>query len=131
MDSVNLGNLALPLAPGPGGPLLEGRPPCPVALSAVVNGYCGGGMLKDLRTVLESGSRASIDQAVSVVRPYPEDDLAALREDWEKLTGLPAGDDVYVLRASWERRRFLMPRHALLALLDQLERGHAGASEMP
>ncbi len=121
MDSLNLGQLALPLAPGPGGPLLAGQPPCPVPLSAVVNGHCGGGMLKDLRQVLETGARAAIDQAVSVVRPYPEDDLAVLREDWETLTGLPAGDDIYVLRASWERKPFLMPRLALLSLLDQLE----------
>lgn len=126
MDSLNLGQFALPLAPGPGGPLLEGRPPCPVALSAVINGYHGGGMLKDLRKVLETGSRAAIDQAVSVVRPYPDDDVDALRAEWEALTGLPAGEDVYVLRACWEPKRFLMPRLSLLSLLDQMERRHAG-----
>ncbi|MBX3744522.1 MAG: hypothetical protein KF833_04375 [Verrucomicrobiae bacterium] len=120
MDSLNLGRLNLPLAPGPGGPLLAGLPPCPAALAAVVNGHrCG--LLKDLTRVLESGDRASLDQAVSVVRPYPEDDLESLAGAWEALTGLPAGDDVYVLRASWERQRFLMPRLALMSLLKDLE----------
>jgi len=124
MDSLNLGQLALPLAPGPGGPMLSGQPPCPVPLSAVINGYCGGGMLKDLRKVLETGARAAIDQAVTVARPYPEDDLESLEAHWRPLTGLPAGDDVYVLRTCWERKPFLVPRLALLSLLNQLEGRH-------
>lgn len=125
MDTLNVGRLVLPLAPGPGGPLLSGQPPCPTALSAVVNGYRGG-LLKDLRRVLESGDRASLDQVISVVRPYAEEDLESLVHGWESLTGLPAGEDVYVLRASWERQRFLMPRLALLTLLNELEAQHSG-----
>lgn len=120
MDSLNLGQLALSLTPGPGGPMLSGAAPCPVALSAVINGYRGG-MLKDLRQVLATGALESIDQAVVVARPDPDDDLETLRSEWESLTGLPAGDDVYVLKASWDRKRFLIPRAALLSILDRLE----------
>jgi hypothetical protein len=120
MDSVRLGKLVLPVAPGHGGAMLQGIPPCPTALSAAVNAYRGG-VLKDLRRVLETGARSATSPAVVAARPDPELDLDGLRAEWESLTGLPAGDDVYLLKASWDRKPFLVPRLALLSLLDQLE----------
>ncbi len=128
MDTLTLGRLALPLVPGEGGPVLAGTPPAPTALGAVVNAHVTGAALPDLDEVLRTGRRASTSPALTVARPYPEDDLEALRADWEALTGLPAGDDVYVLKASWDKRRFLVPRRELLSLIEQLREIRKGGA---
>jgi hypothetical protein len=121
MDSLRLGRLELPLVAGEGGPVLAGTPPCPSALAAVVNSAVTGGSMKGLRQVIQRGERALSSPALTAARPYPEDDLDALKADWQAVTGEPANHDVYVLGVSWERRRFLVPRIALLSLLEKLE----------
>ncbi len=136
MDTLRLGRLVLPLVPGEGGLVLAGTPPAPAALGAVVNAHITGAALADLDEVLRTGQRASTSPALAVARPYPEDDLETLCADWEALTGLPAGDDVYVLKASWDKRRFLAPRRELLSLIEQLKKlrkggGASGAGTPP
>ena len=121
MDTVNVGRLSIPLSKGQGGPVLGGTDQELNPLRAILNSALTGGTMKDLRRLLENGERTQSNPAVSIARPYPEDDLDVLRSRWEALTGEPAGDDVYILETRWDRTQLLVPRLALISLLDQME----------
>ena len=126
-----IGNLPLSLSAREGGVVIGQIDPAMEPLKAVVNSALTGGSMKGLRRLLEQGLQVDSNPGIAIARPYPEDDLAPLKAQWEALTGEPAGDDVYILQTKWDRKRVLVPRLALLSLFDRLEVMRGGPAAEP
>ena len=70
---------------------------------------------------LQRGEDAKQD-ALYARRPRPRDELTEARERWVRLGGADPGDDVYLVGTTFLPENILIPRAALLLLIDELRR---------
>jgi hypothetical protein len=118
------GGLRLPLEPTPAGPLLSTSADAALEPLAWVVNAAVTGDLPELRECVQRGEDAVI-QGLSAVRPQPGDDVDEAAARWRGLTDAEPGDDAYLVGTSFGTGSLLVPRRALLEVLDALERVRA------
>ena len=129
MDTLKIAGLDLKLIPSTTGPRLATEDPRVAPLAWVVNAGLAG-VLPDLASAVESG-REVITQGLSAARPDPGEDLSEQKAGWRALTGTPAGEDLYILGATFSSERMLVPRQVLLDILVALRDLRSGTAPEP
>jgi hypothetical protein len=118
MQTMTVGGLTVNLQSTSAGPILEvagAQEP----LAWVVNAALAGD-IPDMPGHLERGENALAEVAIFAARPNAQHNLAPLLNRWKSLTGRDAGDDVYLVGASFLEDKFLIPRSVLQELLNRL-----------
>jgi hypothetical protein len=126
MPSVlNAGGVRLPLEQAADGPMVSTRADPDVEPLAWVLNAAVTGMLPGLREAVAAG-KDEVVQGLFAARPDPVESHEAAAAAWRRLSGREPGDDAYVVGTTFSDRTVLVPRAALLELLDALERLRAG-----
>lgn len=121
----------LPLEDAGGRPLVATAVDADAApLGWVLNGAVTGA-LPGLRDAVAAGDDAVV-QGLFAARPDPTADHTAAAAAWRRLGGADPGADAYLVGATFLDTDLLLPRGALLELLDALEAARApGAAAEP
>jgi hypothetical protein len=126
MTSVlNAGGVQLPLEYAADGPMVSTRADPDVEPLAWVLNAAVTGMLPGLRDAVAAGDDEVV-QGLFAARPDPLEDHKRSAATWRRLSGQDPGDDAYVVGTTFSDHSVLVPRSALLELLDALERLRAG-----
>lgn len=126
MPSVlNAGGVQLPLEQAADGPMVSTRADPDVEPLAWVLNAAVTGMLPGLREAMAAGEDEVV-QGLFAARPDPLENHEAAAAAWRRLSGREPGDDAYVVGTTFSDRSVLVPRAALLELLDALERLRSG-----
>jgi hypothetical protein len=126
-DAISAGGLRLPVKHTRDGTLVvSAGDPDLEPLAFVVNAATTG-MLPHLRDAVAAGEDVVI-QGLFASRPDPGEGHAAAAAAWRRLTGDEPGEDAYVVGTTFTEGDLLVPRDALLAILDALAAaGHGGS----
>jgi hypothetical protein len=116
MVRLRVGGLELPVEWTPGGPRVDARGEA-TPLGRVANAWEGR---SDQLDALRRGEELRAD-GVYARRPGEYDDLAVERARWRRLAGSDPGDDAYLVGLTDEQGELLVPRAALVALLEDVE----------
>ena len=131
MTSVlRAGGVALPLEQTSDGPIVSTSADPDLAPLAWVLNAAATRMLPDLRDAVAAGEDAVV-QGLYATRPDPLEDHAQAAATWRRLSGRDPGDDAYTVGTTFSGPGLLVPRDALLEMLDALERVRAGEPATP
>lgn len=122
---LRAGGVLLPLEQTSGGPIVSTSADPDLAPLAWVLNAAATGMLPDLRAAVEAGDDAVV-QGLYATRPDPYEDHSEQVETWRRLSGSDPGADTYTVGTTFAGRGLLVPRAALLEMLDALERARFG-----
>lgn len=118
-DVISAGGLRLPVEHTRDGTLVvSAGDPDLEPLAFVVNAATTG-MLPHLRDAVAAGEDA-VTQGLFASRPDPGEGHAAAAAAWRRLTGHDPGEDAYLVGTTFTDTDLLVPRDALLAILDAL-----------
>ena len=118
--------LRLPLEDADGGPVVSTTAEPELAPLAWVLNAGATGMLPGLRDAVAAGEDAVV-QGLYATRPDPREDHAAAAAAWRRRTGREPAADAYVVGTTFAESGVLLPRAALLELLDALARVREGS----
>ena len=131
MTSVlSAGGVRLPLEYAADGPMVSTRADPDVEPLAWVLNAAVTGMLPGLRDAVAAGEDEVV-QGLFAARPDPLEDHERSAATWRRLSGQDPGDDSYVVGTTFSDHSVLVPRPALLEMLDALERLRAGGDGGP
>jgi hypothetical protein len=125
--SLHAAGIELPLAGTPAGPLIDAAASGELEpLAWVVNGGFGG-VWSDLRERLGRGDDARSGGPYARKPTELDDDVEEAGERWRRLGGSPPEGDGLIVGVHWDEHRLLVPRAALLELIDALAAARAHA----
>jgi hypothetical protein len=122
---LRAGGVALPLEQTSDGPIVSTSADPELAPLAWVLNAAATRTLPHLRDAVAAGEDAVV-QGLYATRPDPHEDHAAAAAVWRRLSGRDPGDDAYTVGTTFSGPGLLVPRDALLEMLDALERARAG-----
>jgi hypothetical protein len=122
-DTLQAGGIELPLQSTDAGPLVSTHAlEDAVALGWIVNLAFDPGQT-DLVDRLRRGEAVQVGREGPYARevwPRFDDDLSCARDRWRRLSGVDPGDDALILGTGWGSPRILVPRSAILELIERL-----------
>jgi hypothetical protein len=127
---LRAGGIALPLEQTSDGPIVSTSADPELAPLAWVLNAAATRRLPNLREAVAAGEDAVV-QGLYATRPDPYEDHAAAAATWRRLSGRDPGDDAYTVGTTFSGPGLLVPRDALLEMLDALERARTGDSPPP
>jgi hypothetical protein len=127
---LSAGGVQLPLEYAADGPMVSTRADPDVEPLAWVLNAAVTGMLPGLRNAVAAGEDEVV-QGLFAARPDPLEDHERSAATWRRLSGQDPGDDSYVVGTTFSDHSVLVPRPALLEMLDALERLRAGGDGGP
>lgn len=120
----------LPLTETPAGPLIDSSAAGELEpLGWVVNGGFSG-VWDDLRERLARGEDARSGGPYARAPNELDEDLADAAARWQRLSGSASEADGLLVGTSWDTERLLVPRSALLELIDALAAARAEAGDV-
>jgi hypothetical protein len=118
---LRAGGIALPLEQTSDGPIVSTSADPDLAPLAWVLNAAATRRLPNLRDAVAAGEDAVV-QGLYATRPDPHEDHAPAAAVWRRLSGRDPGDDAYTVGTTFSGPGLLVPRDALLEMLDALER---------
>jgi hypothetical protein len=125
---LSAGGVQLPLEYAADGPMVSTRADPDVEPLAWVLNAAVTGMLPGLRDAVAAG-KDEVVQGLFAARPDPLEDHERSAATWRRLSGREPGDDAYVVGTTFSDHSVLVPRAALLEMLDALGRLRAGEDD--
>jgi hypothetical protein len=126
---LRAGGIALPLEQTSDGPIVStSADPDLAPLAWVLNAAATRKL--PLRDAVAAGED-TIVQGLYATRPDPYEDHAQAAATWRRLSGYDAGDDAYTVGTTFSGPGLLVPRDALLEMLEALERARSGDGASP
>jgi hypothetical protein len=122
---LRAGGVVLPLEQTSDGPIVSTSADPDLAPLAWVLNAAATRQLPNLRDAVAAGEDAVV-QGLYATRPDPHEDHAAAAAVWRRLSGRDPGDDAYTVGTTFSGPGLLVPREALLEMLEALERERTG-----
>jgi hypothetical protein len=128
-QTLKAAGVELPLADTPAGPLIAPRAAGELEpLAWVINGAFGG-TWDDLAELLRMGEDARSGGPYAYRPTELDDDVDAAAARWRELSGSDPGDDVLIVGPGWATGRLLVPRAALIELIERLAELRRGVGD--
>jgi hypothetical protein len=128
--SLHAAGIELPLTGTPAGPLIDAAASGELEpLAWVVNGGFSG-VWSNLREQLARGDDVRSGGPYARRPTELDDDVSEAGERWRRHGGSPPDGDGLLVGTSWEDKRLLVPRAALLDLIDALAAARSQAKRV-
>jgi FAD/FMN-containing dehydrogenase len=131
MATINIAGLDILLEETPSGPVLSNKDQWLEPLAWVVNVILSWPHARGAIDALERGG-GLIVQGLFVTRPEPDDPyVEEAKANWREWTGRDAGEDIYVVGTTFIKHEVVIPRPALVELLNRLYEQRRPAPPLP
>jgi len=131
MATINIAGLNILLEETPSGPILSHKDHWLEPLAWVVNSILSWPHARGVIDALERGEGLIVEGLV-VTRPEPDDPyVEEAKARWREWTGHDAGEDIYVVTTTFIKHEVVIPRPALVELLNRLYDQRRPAPPLP